>query len=240
MTPLRPYQQIAIDKIKSMGKVTIEIPVKNINPMQNKLNQVKLFHEAFGFEPNESEQTLRTRIGLLVEEWREYYSAKNKVERLDALCDLLFVNLGTYHLLAINVNDTKHTNIPIYDLLNDLKLSVYDNNKQSFTDTILKITSQIYELIKVNKFESIFDEAFDRVCKSNMSKACKSLDEVHATIAQPQYKDIPLTYIEREGVYNVKVRADYKGGDIAADKLVKSVGYTPVYLDDLLLCISLS
>lgn len=35
------------------------------------------------------------RFDLFEEEFREYRSAKNKVERLDAVCDMLYIRLGT-------------------------------------------------------------------------------------------------------------------------------------------------
>ena len=88
------------------------------------------------------------RFNLFEEEYQEYRFAKNKVERLDAVCDMLYIRLGTLLESMISKADLK--NLLEYHL--DKKINV------------------IYDFIKKNKFERILFEAFSEVHRSNMSK----------------------------------------------------------------------
>jgi len=73
------------------------------------------------------------------------------------------------------------------------------------------------------KFKTLFDE----VHRSNMSKACKTVEEAEQTIAYYKQKDnVDAYYKEIEGLYLV-----YRKGD---DKTLKSINYSPANIKGLL------
>src|ERR1700742_1662154 len=72
-----------------------------------------------------------------------------------------------------------------------------------------------------------FKDLFDEVHRSNMSKACKTVEEANATIAH--YKNtagVDAYYKELDGLYLV-----YR---VADEKTLKSVNYSPANLSSLL------
>lgn len=74
-----------------------------------------------------------------------------------------------------------------------------------------------------NKFKALFDE----VHRSNMSKACKTVEEAEQTIAYYKQKDnVDASYKEIEGLFLV-----YRKGD---DKTLKSINYSPADIKGLL------
>lgn len=72
------------------------------------------------------------------------------------------------------------------------------------------------------KFRTLFDE----VQRSNMSKACKTLEEAEATIKHYEAKGTPCYYKEDNGLYLV-----YRKGD---DKTLKNVNYSPADLKSII------
>jgi predicted HAD superfamily Cof-like phosphohydrolase len=73
------------------------------------------------------------------------------------------------------------------------------------------------------KFKALFDE----VHRSNMSKACKTVEEAEETIAFYKQKDnVDAYYKEIEGLFLV-----YRTGD---DKTLKSINYSPADIKSLL------
>ncbi|MBN8821399.1 MULTISPECIES: nucleoside triphosphate pyrophosphohydrolase family protein [unclassified Spirosoma] len=73
-----------------------------------------------------------------------------------------------------------------------------------------------------HKFKALFDE----VQRSNMSKACLTVDEAEATVAEYQAKGVPCHYIESDGKFLVYRDADHK--------TLKSVNYSPADLEGVL------
>ncbi|WP_338869345.1 nucleoside triphosphate pyrophosphohydrolase family protein [Spirosoma sp. SC4-14] len=73
-----------------------------------------------------------------------------------------------------------------------------------------------------NKFKALFEE----VQRSNMSKACLTVEEAEATVAQYQAKGFPCHYIESEGKFLVFRDADHK--------TLKSINYSPADLETIL------
>ena len=72
-----------------------------------------------------------------------------------------------------------------------------------------------------------FKELFDEVHRSNMSKACKTVEEANLTI--DHYKNTANTesyYKEADGLFLVYRHAD--------NKTLKSVNYSPANLSDIL------
>ena len=88
------------------------------------------------------------RFKLFVEEFNEYENAlktENKVEILDAICDMLYIKIGTLLERTAKVNI-----LSIIDSDNEIKLIKF--------------------LIKKYNLKNIIDEAFEEVHRSNMSK----------------------------------------------------------------------
>jgi len=73
-----------------------------------------------------------------------------------------------------------------------------------------------------DKFKALFEE----VQRSNMSKACLTVEEAEATVAQYQAKGFPCHYIESDGKFLVYRDADHK--------TLKSVNYSPADLETIL------
>ncbi len=72
------------------------------------------------------------------------------------------------------------------------------------------------------KFKALFDE----VQRSNMSKACKTLEEAKATVTHYELKGTPSFYEQEGDVYLV-----FREGD---RKTLKSVGYSPADLEGII------
>ncbi len=81
------------------------------------------------------------------------------------------------------------------------------------------LSGAILEFGLGEKFKSLFDE----VQRSNMSKACKTLEEAEATIAHYQAKGTSCFYEKEGDLYLV-----FREGD---RKTLKSVAYSPADLE---------
>ena len=71
-----------------------------------------------------------------------------------------------------------------------------------------------------------FKTLFDEVQRSNMSKACQTIEEAEATVAQYRSKGVDCHYTESAGTYLVFRDADRK--------TLKSVNYSPADLATIL------
>ena len=123
----------------------------------NKLvGSVKEFYIAFGqqefLEKEMTDERMKLREKLFDEELKEYEVAEknnNKVEMLDAVCDMCYILIGT--LLEKCKGDVKAVTNMIYFGCDD---------KSEF----------IFEKFFKNEFNDIFVRAFEEVHRSNMSK----------------------------------------------------------------------
>lgn len=84
------------------------------------------------------------------------------------------------------------------------------------------LSGAILEFGLGEKFKSLFDE----VQRSNMSKACKTIEEAKATVDHYELKGTSCFYEQEGEVYLV-----FREGD---RKTLKSVGYSPAKLEDIL------
>ena len=85
-------------------------------------------------------------------------------------------------------------------------------------------------LIKVAKRKGInFDACWDEIHSSNMSKLCRTLEEVDLTRDHYSEKGISTTVTEVNGLYAVKCDVD-TNGDIKSGKVLKSINYRPANL----------
>ena len=117
---------------------------------------VKQFYIAFGqkefLEKEMTEERMKLRERLFDEELKEYNDAEknnDKVEMLDAVCDMCYILIGT--LLEIHKGNVDAVTDVIY---------FEENDKSKF----------IFEKVFENEFDDIFVKAFEEVHRSNMSK----------------------------------------------------------------------
>lgn len=117
---------------------------------------VKEFYIAFGqqefLKKEMTDERMELRERLFDEELKEYKMAeknKDKVEMLDAVCDMCYILIGT--LLEMHKGDVDTVTDVIY---------FGEDDKSKF----------IFEKVFKNEFNDIFVKAFEEVHKSNMSK----------------------------------------------------------------------
>ena len=117
---------------------------------------VKEFYIVFGqqefLEKEMTEERMKLRERLFDEELTEYNVAErenDKVEMLDAVCDMCYILVGT--LLEIHKGNVDEVTDVIY---------FEENDKSKF----------IFEKVFENEFNDIFVKAFGEVHRSNMSK----------------------------------------------------------------------
>lgn len=107
--------------------------------------------------------------------------------------------------------------------LKELQEAVNDNNLVEIADALCDLqyvlAGAVLEFGLGNKFKELFDE----VHRSNMSKACKTVEEANATIAHYKEKsNVDAHYKEIDGLFLVYRDADHK--------TLKSIEYSPADL----------
>jgi predicted HAD superfamily Cof-like phosphohydrolase len=115
----------------------------------------------------------------------------------------------------------------IAEELKELQEAIADNNMVEIADALCDIqyvlAGAVLEFGLGEKFKTLFDE----VHRSNMSKACKTVEEAEKTIAH--YKNtanVIAYYKEIDGLYLV-----YRTED---NKTLKSVNYSPANLKSII------
>lgn len=104
--------------------------------------------------------------------------------------------------------------------LDELKEAIQNNDIVEIADALADLqvilSGSILEFGVASKFKQIFDD----VHRSNMSKACSTIEEAERTIKwYKSDKGVDSYWLEKDGKYIV-----YRKGD---DKVLKSVDYTP-------------
>lgn len=169
---------------------------------------VKYFNEYFGFlqDPNLTPAIIKLRDGLDEEETKEFNEAKlakDIIKIADALGDMAYIILGS--------------------------IWVYENTslEQKYRDKL----NLLSHLISIYFTPREFYEIFMEIHRSNMSKACKSLDAVYATMAQPKYKDVKYKYVQKDNEYFIILDEDVPELDLVKGKLIKSIDYSEANLE---------
>jgi len=181
-----------------------------------------------------TKEELDFRDSLLREEIRELREAivdNNRVEILDALCDIKYVNDGTANMIGYKHRDRYHIGIyGKYYIFNttfneyiEYMIERIEDGKCTDVEIINRFCYQLSFFLGFSLQN--FKTALIRVHESNMSKFCNDVKTADRT--QKFYNKQGIdTYIEpREKKFVV-----YREGD---GKVLKSVDYYPVYLDDL-------
>jgi len=104
--------------------------------------------------------------------------------------------------------------------LKELQQAIDDNDMVEVADALCDLqyvlSGAILEFGLANKFKALFDE----VHRSNMSKACKTVEEAEQTIAHYLAKDnVEAHYKALDGLFLVYRTADHK--------TLKSIAYSP-------------
>ena len=199
----------------------------------NYQSKVREFQRASGQPVSDAPRELTKeeydfRDNLLREEIRELQYAivdNNRVEILDALCDIKYVNDGTANQIGRETECVEdvfwHNKIltkPVSELVESL-IEIKCDEVEIINALVGIITSSSGFTLEN------FKTALDRVHESNMSKFCNDIKTAERTREFYAKQGID-TYIEpKEKKFVV-----YRQGD---GKVLKSVEYYPVYLNDL-------
>lgn len=177
------------------------------------------FTKAYDFQVGDENTVItdflrKQRLDLIHEEICEYEDAKKKgdrLEMLDALCDIMYVVLGSHITFGIPLKmSNKETE------LCDFTDELTHGDKAAMALYLTSISSNVlYKSVLLNVE---FKKAFTEVHRSNMSKSCGSIDEVYATMAQHKYKDIDYNYVTKEGRWFIHRKDN--------GKLIKSIAYS--------------
>ena len=111
--------------------------------------------------------------------------------------------------------------------LNELKQAIEDNDLVEIADALADLQYVLSGAILEFGLKEKFNTLFDEVQRSNMSKACTTQQEALATLSHYKQKDgTEGRYEEVNGKYIV-----YRSAD---NKVLKSVGYSPASLEDII------
>lgn len=115
----------------------------------------------------------------------------------------------------------------IAEELKELEEAIADKDLVEITDALCDIQYVLSGAILEFGLKDKFSELFDEVQRSNMSKACKTMEEAQATMKHYMEKDGTESYFkEVDGLYLVFRKDD--------DKTLKSVNYSPADLKSIL------
>ena len=107
--------------------------------------------------------------------------------------------------------------------LNELKQAISDGDLVEIADAFCDIQYVLSGAILEFGMGDVFDEMFDEVQRSNMSKACSSVQEAIETISHYKKKDGTESMYKQVGDRWVVYR-------ISDNKVLKSVNYSPADL----------
>ena len=112
--------------------------------------------------------------------------------------------------------------------LNELKQAIEDNDIIEIADALCDLQYVLSGAVLEFGLGEKFEELFNEVQRSNMSKACDSMQEALSTLSHYKQKDGTEGYYkEVNGMYIV-----YRNGD---NKVLKSVNYSPADLKNKLI-----
>ena len=110
----------------------------------------------------------------------------------------------------------------IQEELDELKSAIADNDLIESADAFADLQYVLSGAIHAFGMGTVFQNLFNEVHRSNMSKACKSKEEAAITIRKYHDEGISTYYQENEGKYLVKRSDD--------NKVLKAFNYSPANL----------
>lgn len=115
----------------------------------------------------------------------------------------------------------------ISEELKELEEAIKDNDLVEIADALCDIQYVLSGAILEFGMGEKFKELFDEVQRSNMSKACDTVEEAEATVKHyTEDRDTPCYYKEKDGKFLV-----YRTSD---EKTLKSINYSPADLRSIL------
>lgn len=166
----------------------------------------------------------RTLLKEEINELKEAIANNNRVEILDAICDILYINIGTQNVIDARYRLPRIETIFIYNpnihvganaLVHQLS-NIEEENIESINELTIFIAQSLNFTVETIK------EALQRVHESNMSKFCRSTAEVENTLNFYKNKGIEA-FAENYAVYRLSDK-----------KVLKNVNYKRVDLTDLI------
>jgi predicted HAD superfamily Cof-like phosphohydrolase len=107
--------------------------------------------------------------------------------------------------------------------LSELEEAIKNNDLVEVTDAFCDLQYVLSGILLEFGMGNVFDSLFDEVHRSNMSKACVSMQDAIATISHYKKKDgTESTYYEKDGKFIVTRIPD--------NKVLKSINYSPADL----------
>ena len=110
--------------------------------------------------------------------------------------------------------------------LKELEVAILEKDLVEVADALCDLqyvlAGAILEFGLGDKFKALFDE----VQRSNLSKACVTVEEAETTVRHYQAKGVECHYVESDGKYLVYRTAD--------NKTLKNVNYSPASLEGFL------
>jgi len=111
--------------------------------------------------------------------------------------------------------------------LEELKQAIAANDLVEIADALCDLQYVLSGAILEFGMGAKFVEMFNEVQRSNMSKACQTLEEAQLTVTHYQQKDgTDAEIVEENGVFKV-----YR---ISDNKVLKSIAYSPAQLKEIL------
>ena len=170
--------------------------------MNHYLESVEKFHKSFNhpIEDNIIEDNIdirKLRLKLLFEELEELSNAMGTDD--------------TFHELCQSTLNKGEQNTDNYDKVETL-------------DALCDIQYVLSGAVLAMGYKNVFDEAFDEVQRSNMSKMCEDLDTAQRTVdyyKKERGEELPMNIVPKGNKYIV-VRQD--------KKILKSINYSPTDL----------
>lgn len=192
----------------------------------NYQEKVKLFQETAGEDFTKGLTPLRE--ALLREEIAELEEAiKNddRVEILDALCDIKYVNDGNANYTDSKLDDSFEE--VYYGWVGEDVNLLLDELKEIDLEYFHSINGAVYDLAFAFNFTlKNFKTALDRVHESNMSKFCNTREEAEETVVNYNENYVDSYYKQVGNKYVI-----YRTSD---NKVLKSKYYHRVDLTDLI------
>lgn len=110
--------------------------------------------------------------------------------------------------------------------LKELEEAIEDKDITAVADALCDLQYVLSGAVLEFGLAERFAQLFDEVQRSNMSKACNTIQEAEETVAHYQKKGVPCFYEEADGHYLVYREEDRK--------TLKSVYYSPADLEGIL------
>lgn len=210
--------------------------------MKKQLEQVREFQKTFNFPAAPvcmipDVERCGLRVSLIEEEFDEVCEAiamKNRENLAKELADLLYVVLGT--MIDFGMPVTREGYKPmagmariVYGEMNIERLQegIKDNSIREVFVSLRDLAEMVYDFVERYGLIDQFDEIFDEVHRSNMSKSCNFKDALDTLRFYETEKDTLCHKVETEkGVFLITRLSD--------GKLLKPVNYSPARLGGIL------